>query len=84
MSTPHSTPPNKAASTAVPHAIAGANATLIGAVNAIHVAISPIVSQTLVALELALSSHNRGVLISVCSLPLKAVPSSKLCSLCWT
>jgi hypothetical protein len=51
-------------------------AAAIGAVIAIHVAISPIVSQTLVALELALSSHNKGVLISVASLPLNRVHSS--------
>jgi hypothetical protein len=47
-----------------------------GAVIAIHEAISPIVSHALVYLELALSSHNKGVLISVASLPLNRVHSS--------
>jgi hypothetical protein len=78
----HSIPHNKAASHKVPHAIAGAKAELKGADIAIAVPISPTTSHALVYFELALSSHSKGVLISVASLPLKAVHSASSFCLC--
>ncbi len=82
MSIPHSTVPNKAASQRVHQAIAGANAALIGAVKATAVQISPITSHALVHQLFALSSHSKGVLISVASLPLNAVHSASSFCLC--
>ena len=83
MSIPHSTAPIQAAQAALVHAIAGAKAAQIGAVNAIHVAISHTVSHALVHPLFALYSlHKRGVLMSVCSLQLKAVHSSNSFCLC--
>ena len=83
VSIPHSTAPIHAAHNALLHAIAGAKAAQIGAVIAIHVAISHAVSQALVHPLFALYSlHRRGVLISVASLPLNAVHSSNALSLC--
>ncbi|MBO7444709.1 MAG: hypothetical protein J6T69_07835 [Methanobrevibacter sp.] len=83
VSIPHSTAPIHAAHAALLHALAGAKAAQIGAVNAIHVAISHTVSHALVHPLFALYSlHKRGVLMSVCSLPLNAVPSSNSFCFC--
>ena len=83
VSIPHSTAPIHAAQAALVHAIAGAKAAQIGAVNAIQLAMSQTVSHALVHPLFALYSlHNRGVLISVCSLQLKAVHSSNSFCFC--
>jgi hypothetical protein len=77
VSIPHSTAPIHAAQAALVHAIAGAKAAQIGAVNAIQLAMSQTVSHALVHPLFALYSlHNRGVLMSVCSLPLNNVQFS--------
>ena len=78
MSIPHSTAPIHAAHNALLHAMAGATAAPIGAVNAIHEAISHTVSHNLVALESALSSHSIGVLMSVASLPLNVFSTAAI------
>ena len=77
VSIPHSTAPIHAAHKPLVHAIVGAKAAQIGAVTAIHVAISHTVSQALVHPLFALYSLQRsGVLISVASLPLYNVQSA--------
>jgi hypothetical protein len=72
----HSIAHNIAASHILPHAIAGAKAEPKGADIATAVPISPTTSQAFVHQLLALSSHNKGVLMSVASLPLNRVHSS--------
>ena len=77
------TPPhNNHAQSVVDHCKIGAIVAHNGYVSATAVAISQTTSHAFADLELALSSHKIGVIISVCSLPLNTVPSAISCCLC--